>query len=384
MAVFSDVQFTPNVTVQALADSIAKLMLSQPKGIMILCSAEAASWGDDFKQYVGTLDVPIFGGIFPGLILDSRFEPRGILVVGLSNNIRVCVIENVSTCAPLSSNMTYMSQSVNSVMILTDALSRQIDGYLQHVLGFLPEDCSVFGGGAGTLEFKAQPCLFSAAGMHQDAMILIEMSTQWDIAVGHGWEILAGPYLANSTDDNCVLELNFEPAVQLYERVVQEHSKLRFDEHDFFDIAKSFPFGLARLDDSVLIRDPLKLQGSGLICAGDVPENTMLYIMSGEADKLIEAASGAVKKTISSHLDEQGVSDFFLFDCVSRQLFLQDRFTTELDLIHRQAIHPHRTVGALVLGEIELDQSGILSLHNKTAVAALAQTKRQKLGQKSP
>jgi hypothetical protein len=50
MAVFSDVQFTPNVTVQALADSIAKLMLSQPKGIMILCSAEAASWGDDFKQ----------------------------------------------------------------------------------------------------------------------------------------------------------------------------------------------------------------------------------------------------------------------------------------------------------------------------------------------
>jgi hypothetical protein len=134
----------------------------------------------------------------------------------------------------------------------------------------------------------------------------------------------------------------------------------------------------------VLIRDPLKLQGSGLICAGDVPENTMLYIMSGEADKLIEAASGAVKKTISSHLDEQGVSDFFLFDCVSRQLFLQDRFTTELDLIHRQAIHPHRTVGALVLGEIELDQSGILSLHNKTAVAALAQTKRQKLGQKSP
>ncbi|ABG39055.1 Domain of unknown function DUF1745 [Paraglaciecola sp. T6c] len=377
MAVFSDVQFTSNVTVKALADSVAELMLSKPKGIMILCSEEAASWGDDFKQYVGTLDVPIFGGIFPGLILDSRFEPRGILVVGLRNNIRVCVIESVSTCAPVSSNMAYMSQSVNSVMILTDALSRQIDGYLQHVLAFLPEDCSVFGGGAGTLEFKAQPCLFSAAGMHQDAMILVEMSTHWDLSVGHGWEILAGPFLANSTDDNCVLELNFEPAAQLYERVVQEHSKLSFDKHEFFDIAKTFPFGLARLDDEVLIRDPLKLEGSGLVCAGDIPENTMLYIMCGDAEKLIAAASGAVNQALSTLNDTHEVTDCFLFDCVSRQLFLQDKFATELDLIHREIAPPYRTVGALVLGEIELGAGGILSLHNKTAVAALARASKQ-------
>ena len=97
--------------------------------------------------------------------------------------------------------------------------------------------------------------------------------------------------------------------------------------------------------------------------------------MSGEADKLIEAASGAVKRTISFHINEQGVSDCFLFDCVSRQLFLQNLFSNELDLIHREINPPHRTVGALVLGEIELDQSGILSLHNKTAVAALAKIK---------
>lgn len=377
MAVFSDVQFTPEVSVDALTDSIAKLMLSKPKGIMILCSAQAASWGRDFKQCINGLDVPIFGGVFPGLIIDSRFEPCGILVAGFVSNIQVSVIENVSISSPFSSNLIPMPSSVNSVMILTDALSRQIDAYLQHVLRFVPESCSVFGGGAGTLEFTPQPCLFSAAGVHQDAMILVEMSTRWDLAVGHGWEVMAGPYLANSTDDNCILELNFEPAAQLYKRVVQEHSELHFDEHDFFDIAKTFPFGLARLDDSVLIRDPLKVEGTGLICAGDVPENTMLYIMCGDADKLILAATGAVRKAVSAFCDTHQVSDCFLFDCVSRQLFLQDEFAKELDLIDREIAQPYRTVGALVLGEIELDQSGILSLHNKTAVAALAQAQSQ-------
>ena len=63
MAVFSDVQFTPEVSVDALTDSIAKLMLSKPKGIMILCSAQAASWGRDFKQCINGLDVPIWGRI---------------------------------------------------------------------------------------------------------------------------------------------------------------------------------------------------------------------------------------------------------------------------------------------------------------------------------
>ena len=50
MAVFSDVQFTPEVSVDALTDSIAKLMLSKPKGIMILCSAQAASWGREIGR----------------------------------------------------------------------------------------------------------------------------------------------------------------------------------------------------------------------------------------------------------------------------------------------------------------------------------------------
>ena len=127
----------------------------------------------------------------------------------------------------------------------------------------------------------------------------------------------------------------------------------------------------------MLIRDPLKVEGTGLICAGDVPENTMLYIMCGDADKLILAATGAVRKAVSAFCDTHQVSDCFLFDCVSRQLFLQDEFAKELDLIDREIAQPYRTVGALVLGEIELDQSGILSLHNKTAVAALAQAQSQ-------
>jgi len=372
MAVFTDVRFTSDVTVQALAESVSLLMSSNPKGIMLLCTDEAASWGETFNLWVNKLKVPIFGGVFPGLIVNSRFEPKGILAVGLANDIHVSVIENISNISPHSVNVSLTSSSVHSVVIMVDALSRQIDGYLQQVLYSLSDDCCVFGGGAGTLAFHPQPCLFSPKGMHQDAMLLVEMTTEWDLAVGHGWEVLAGPYLANKVDDNRIVELNFESADKLYQRVVEEHSSLLFDEHDFFDIAKTFPFGLARLDDTVLIRDPIKVDEKGLICAGDIPENTMLYIMRGDAQKLISAASGAVRNTLVNMISTQHMGDCILFDCVSRQLFLRDEFTRELQQIHAELGQHHRLVGGLVLGEIALDESGILSLHNKTAVTALA------------
>ncbi|WP_339770497.1 FIST C-terminal domain-containing protein [uncultured Paraglaciecola sp.] len=377
MAVFTDVQFNSVVTVQALANSVRAVMSNHPKGLMILCTDQAATWGDEFDDWLKDVDVPIFGAIVPGLILDSKFEPTGILVAGMVNCINVSVIENISTESPQISNIDFKSSTAKSVIVMVDALSRQVDAYLQQILRLLPEDCCVFGGGAGTLKFISQPCLFSSAGMHQDAMLLVEMSTEWDLAVAHGWEILAGPYLANNADDNCILELNFEPAVTLYQRVVEEHTTLRFDEHDFFDIAKTFPFGLARLDDSVLIRDPIKVEGQGLICAGDIPDNTMLYIMQGDAEKLISAASGAVKNTISNVATSGSVSDGILFDCVSRQLFLQDEFSIELNQIHAELTEPYRVVGALVLGEIALDENGILSLHNKTAVTALARAQSE-------
>ncbi|WP_166423405.1 FIST C-terminal domain-containing protein [Paraglaciecola sp. 20A4] len=377
MAVFTHVQFNSDVTVQALANSVNEVMSSNPKGLMILSTGEAANWGTEFDNWLEDLRIPIFGAIVPGLILDSTFEPTGILVAGMANSINVSVIENISTESPQNPNIELTSSNVKSVIVMVDALSRQVDAYLQQILRSLPDDCCVFGGGAGTLAFVPQPCLFSSAGMHQDAMLLVEMSTEWDLAVGHGWEILAGPYLANNTDDNCILELNFEPAVTLYQRVVEEHTALRFDKHDFFDIAKTFPFGLARLDDSVLIRDPIKVEGQGLICAGDIPDNTMLYIMQGDAEKLISAASGAVRSTISNLATSGSVSDCILFDCVSRQLFLQDEFSIELNQIHAELSKPYRTVGALVLGEIALDENGILSLHNKTAVTALARAQSE-------
>jgi hypothetical protein len=377
MAVFTDVRFNPNVTVQALSDIVDLLMLNAPQAIMILCTDEASSWGDEYDKWVKNIEVPVFGGVFPGLIVDAQFKPNGLLVLGLTNTVTISVIENISSTPPQLSNINLTSPSTNSIMIMVDALSRQIDNYLRYILQVRSTDCSIFGGGTGSLTFTPQPCLFSSTGMHKDAMLLIEMPSEWDLAVGHGWDILAGPYLANKTDDSSVLELNFEPATDLYYRVVEEHSQLCFSKHDFFNLASTFPLGLARLDDSVLIRAPLKEEDKKLICAGDIPENTMLYIMHGIPEKLISTVSEAVKEQISAMPSTQTVSDCILFDCISRQLFLGEEFATELTHIHQALPKPTQLFGALVLGEIALAKNGILSLYNKTAVTALARDKNK-------
>lgn len=60
-----------------------------------------------------------------------------------------------------------------------------------------------------------------------------------------------------------------------------------------------------------------------------------------------------------------------LFDCISRQLFLEQDFSKELEGIS-DALGCNNLLGALVLGEIASGPSGVIHFHNKTAVTAVA------------
>ena len=94
----------------------------------------------------------------------------------------------------------------------------------------------------------------------------------------------------------------------------------------------------------------------------------MLYILKGEDDKLISAAVAAVKNTVKQHTPSTGL----LFDCISRQLFLTDKFDQELGEMSAALGDNSVLIGALVLGEIASGLSGTIHFHNKTAVMAVS------------
>ena len=99
-----------------------------------------------------------------------------------------------------------------------------------------------------------------------------------------------------------------------------------------------------------------------------MPENTVLYLLKGDKESLLNSAAQAVG-TASSGLET--LEQMLVVDCVSRISYLEDQFAKELEFLQTKSgfgdqIKVH---GVLSLGEISSVGRGSLEFFNKTIVA---------------
>ncbi len=187
------------------------------------------------------------------------------------------------------------------------------------------------------------------------------------IGVAHGWQSVTGAFKVTEADCNRILSLDWQPAFSLYRQQVALHAGTDLTSDNFLEMAKSYPFGVSRLGDEMVIRDPIAHEGETLVCVGEVRRGAFVHIMHGEADNLIaaahragERAALALKGAIPQHL--------FLVTCVSRHQFLGEQFELELSEVQKQGIP---VFGILSLGEIANSGQDYLELFNKTVVIGL-------------
>ena len=364
---FGKSEYSQETNEASLVMLLDRVLSKNPQAVMLLCCDNDLESRDFFEPILSSMTIPIFGGIFPAIIVNEEVKEQGILVVPVHTSVELKIYQGLEHAPANQFDFSFSLPSCQSAMILIDGLSRNIDFALNQLFQQFGQTLNVFGGGAGSLSFEQKPCLFSNQGILSDAMVVVFMQQPWELAIGHGWEILEGPFLANEVDDNRIIQLNFQPALDVYQKVVEQFDGRQFSEYDFFELAKAYPFGLERLDDDLLVRDPVTVEQDSLVCVGKVPENTMLYILKGQNANLITAAVDAVKHVVKKNGSDQGL----LFDCISRQLFLEDEFAQELQGVS-SALGRSELIGALVLGEIASGISGAIHFHNKTAVTAVA------------
>ncbi|MEO9947480.1 FIST C-terminal domain-containing protein [Paraglaciecola sp.] len=364
---FGQYQYSVIVTGESLQSLINAALSSSPQALLIFCCDESLKNQTFVDPILTSLQVPVFGGVFPAIIIKDEVIDEGLLVVPIFSDVKVMLLTNLENADSSDFDMLSDSSHFESAMILIDGISRNIDFALNSMFEHFGNKLNVFGGGAGSLSFERKPCLFSNQGLLMDAMVVIFMPTLFELAIGHGWEVLDGPFLANEVDDNKIIQLNFQPAFEVYEDVIDKFENKSFTANEFFEVAKTYPFGIERLDDDVLVRDPISVEENSLVCVGKVPENTLLYILKGDNKKLVAAAVNAVEEATQATVKEQGL----LFDCVSRHLFLENEFKDELKGI-TSAFNNSALLGVLVLGEIASSASGAIHFHNKTAVTAVA------------
>ncbi|MEL6842183.1 MAG: FIST N-terminal domain-containing protein [Bacteroidota bacterium] len=347
------------------------------EGIMILsCDANQLD-PQQIDPQLYQLCKPVFGGVFPEIIHGRQKYERGSIVVGLSQEPQVNLITDLANPEhDLADIIDYQLpdlDGIETMFVMVDGLAERIGDLIRGIFEIVGQDLNIIGGGAGSLSFEQRPCIFTNEGMKEDCAQLVLTGIKSGIGVSHGWKSISGPYRVTKANGNTIEALDWQPAFDIYRKVVEAASSQTFGEGNFFDIAKGFPFGINKLGTEKVVRDPIILNEQGeLVCVGEVAEGSYVDILQGNVASLVSAAQTALERGLDEFPGVPEQPLHFFIDCISRVLFLEEEFSQELDAVYQEGCP---MIGALTLGEIANSGKEYLEFYNKTAVIGVLETK---------
>lgn len=330
---------------------------------------------DNTDAILARVAKPLYGGVFPALIYGREHFTKGTIVIGSKRSAHATVVEDLSVSAVDMSSRIASAVSADAsgslLFVFVDGFARRIAALVRALFEEFGVENNFIGGGAGSLSMQQKPCLFTNGGMLQDAGIILQLDWPSGVGVSHGWEIISEPLKVTAAEGTTIKELNYEPAITVYKRIVEPVAGRAVEAEHFFDVSKGFPFGIRKIGSEVIVRDPLFLTPEGaLVCVGEVPEGAFVHVLRGEAARLIDAARAASELATAAFDRTRTPAFRFVIDCISRSLFLEDRFGEELAALDDGL----PMVGALTLGEIANSGREFLEFYNKTAVVGLVAT----------
>ncbi len=359
--------YFPTTKAEEIVEIVCQMKKKEGEVVLILLGEKDMP---DVEQMISGLNkngVDFFGGIFPGVIYDDRKYEQGAVIKVLPALTSPYLIKGLNTNQIELPDFISLPDKKYTAFVLVDGLTSNIALFLSLLFDRLGNSVRYFGGGAGSLTLKQQPCLFTKEGFIQDAAVVTFIKLQCNLGVRHGWQKVIGPIVATKTCKNVVLELNWKNAFEVYREIVEDDSGVKLQVEKFYDLAMRYPFGIYKERAEDIVRDPIMANEKGeLICVGEVPENSLLNILKGESESLIQAAGQATKEACRTAIHSSLVAD-----CVSRTLFLGEDFTKELAAVKENLVRAGEQVipaGMLTLGEIASYGETFLEFFNKTIV----------------
>jgi len=358
--------------IETVKNYIGSLQKNENSVYIILLAEQDAPELNKLVSELNSLGICFFGGIFPGLINGNQYPKTGIIIQELPFAQKPIVIKNLQDPEKELKTIS-VPQSGNRLtqLVLVDGICEGVSNFLFEMYNYLGNSVNFLGTGAGSISLESTPCLFSNEGVFKNAAITCLINQNSLLGVRHGWESIDGPFVATKTKENTILEINWEPAFSFYKKIIQKDSGQEIERDNFLEISKSYPFGIYKEGSEFIVRDPIKVNKNNICCIGDVPENTILYLLKSNNESLKKAAGSTFN---SSAIQIKQAKSGLVFDCVSRMLFLGDEFQEELSAVTKSfkklapEINPE---GALALGEIALNGSGNLEFFNKTIVTGI-------------
>ena len=341
---------------------------SKAKGLMILACEQNEYTPKILNPFFRRLSIPVFGGLFPGVIYKDSHHTKGFILVSLDEKPEVHVLKDISNSlnAQVMTEFFTDMETINTIMVFVDGFAQKIGSLIETLFVNFGLEYNYIGGGAGSLSMEPSPCIISNEGLLTDAAVLTGCRLNGGIGVNHGWKSIAGPFKVTGSENSLLVSLDFKSAFEVYSNTIQSYSNEIISKDNFFEIAKKFPFGISKLDSEPIVRDPISVDNyNNIVCVGEVPEGSYVHILHGEPRALISATRQAMEQSMQP-FDGKDFNGFHMFiDCISRMLFLEKEFDKELKVVNNPK---NPLFGALTIGEIANSKSDYLEFYNKTSV----------------
>jgi hypothetical protein len=338
------------------------------KSVMVLAADDQRPETSAFEKALKAFVKPMIGGVFPEIIAEGKRRKKGFLLFPLTYETTTAIIQFDGNKAKieemLNEAIAGSQKTFASVITFVDAFAPAKGCYISELYNYFGPLLNYLGGGAGSLNFKPFPCIIHNGLLFENAAVFALLETQLSIGVAHGWTSISEPLKVTETNGNSIVSLDWKPAFKVYSGIIRQHSGQVIDEQNFFSVAKSFPLGLVKLDDEMIIRDPYAAQGSLLHIVDEVPQGEYVCVMNGNMDSLLSGAANALKAASEPLVKNSTVS--FCVDCISRVLYMEDNFQSELDILNENS----EMNGILSIGEIASPGHSFLEIFNKTIVVA--------------
>lgn len=366
-----NIYFDEKGTLAGLEQNLGKALGDGAGGLVVLVCEDNTFMPAALAPVLKNVPAPLIGGVFPAVIHCGRLYKKGSVVLGFEGQVSTAVIPGLSSEhtgleKPLK-ELEDSSAGARTMVVFVDGFSARIPHFINSLFDIFGLEINYIGGGAGSLVRGRAPCLFSNSGMIGDGAVMALVETPSGVGVAHGWQAMSEPMLATETCGNVLKTIDFKPAFDVYAGIVKHNTGFSFGKNDFHKISKGYPFGIARINEEMIVRDPLAVTPDGsLICAGEIPQDSYISVMSGDDKKLMAAAQSASLMAVAA-LPGGKPEGFLLMDCISRLLFLEDSFKEELA---GMAPPGCPSAGACTIGEIANSGAEFLEFYNKTAVVA--------------
>jgi hypothetical protein len=270
--------------------------------------------------------------------------------------------------AEMNDFVSEILESEKTLFVFVDAFGIKKDIYIDCIFNYFGISVKYIGGCCGSISFESCPCVITNDGILENAGVFALSEEPITLGVAHGWKSISDPFKVTNVENNKIASLNWEPAFEVYKKIVEQHSGIRINDNQFYETAKSYPLGIVKIDGDYSIRQILSVSGDDLICSDRIELLEYVSIMYADKKDLLLAAD-EVMNMISDNYDNKNSSEDIIFcvDCIARKLFLDTEFSKELDIFNR--IIP--VYGVISLGEIANQGNEILEIYNNTIALAL-------------